>query len=315
MSSFFISFRPAAGQTAALGGLAVRTCAVAEELMVLSAQLEAYGGMEAFGAALGTLAGQVSGSADSLAGLGRRLGEIQTCYAQAERRTLARMDGCPVQTVQAAFYGEAGAGRPIGGGGMGGVSGTVDEGWSWLWEDHSAWETSAQGSTWGGVLAGSAEAALLKYESEHKAGGEWDGEDGPFWGLGVGGTFSAAGVDAEGRLGTDWLALYGEAAGDLGVVTTTGTLGVFQEEGDFFAGAKGEAGLYAAQGEVTGGIDLGFMKIGAALEGNVGVGAGAELGYDDGTIVVGATATAGVGGGFSLAIDLSPTIDYITSLF
>lgn len=320
MSGFFISFRPAAGQEEALGRLAVRTGALAEELTGLAAQLGGYGGMEVFAAALSGLSGQISDSARVLDGLGVRLGEIQACYTRAERRMLARMDGLEAEAAQSVSAGpDAGTVAEVstaaGGGGMGGVSGTQDEGWSWFWDDHSAWEAGTQGSAWGGVLAGSAGVSLLDYESEFKAGGEWDSEDGLFAGLSGGGTFSTAGVDAEGRIGEDWLALYGEAAGDLGVVTTTGAVGVFQDDGELFAGVRGEAGLYAAQGEVTGGLDLGFMRIGGTLEGNVGVGAGVELGYDDGTIRIGATATPGVGGGFSLAIDLSPTIDFIAGLF
>lgn len=210
----------------------------------------------------------------------------------------------------------------------GGKTGTLEEVWDWVKEDHALWEAGVSGSALGGVAVGSAGISGLFYSSDFNLGGEggkethqsFDGsnretEEGISLGVGAGGSAGLLHAEAEGRIGGDYVGLYGEAAGDLGVVTAGGTIGVFVDDEGTFVGAQGELGAYAAQGEVTGGLDLGFMKIGGTLEGSVGAGVSGEIGYDDGTFKIGGSAALGLGGGFSLSIDLSPTIDWLTSLF
>lgn len=210
----------------------------------------------------------------------------------------------------------------------GGVTGALEEAWNWVKEDHSLWEAGVSGSALGGMAVGSAAISALHYESEFTLGDEYsketnrsfDGtqtetEEGISMGIGAGGSVSLLHAGAEGRFGGDYLGIYGEASGDVGVVTAGGTVGVFADEDGLFAGAQGELGAYAAQGEVTGGLDLGFMKIGGSLEGSVGFGVSGEIGFDDGEFTIGASATPGLGGGFSLSIDLSPTIDWIQEFF
>ena len=210
----------------------------------------------------------------------------------------------------------------------GGVTGALEEAWNWVKEDHSLWEVGVSGSALGGMAVGSAAISALHYESEFTLGDEYsketnrsfDGtqtetEEGISMGIGAGGSVSLLHAGAEGRFGGDYLGIYGEASGDVGVVTAGGTVGVFADEDGLFAGAQGELGAYAAQGEVTGGLDLGFMKIGGSLEASVGFGVSGEIGFDDGEFTIGASATPGLGGGFSLSIDLSPTIDWIQEFF
>ena len=197
----------------------------------------------------------------------------------------------------------------------GGKTGPLEEVWDWVKEDHALWEAGVSGSALGGAAVGSARISGLFYSSDFTLGGEGSGDDGVSLGVGVGGSAGLLHAEAEGRVGGDYVGVYGEVAGDLGVVTAGGTIGVFADDEGLFAGAQGELGAYAAQGEVTGGLDLGFMKIGGTLEGNVGFGVSGEIGYDDGKFTIGASATPGLGGGFSLSVDLSPTIDWLTSLF
>ena len=220
--------------------------------------------------------------------------------------------------------GENGGGNPL----YGGKTGALEEAWDWVKEDHALWEKSVSGSALGGVAVGSAGISGLFYSSNFNLGGEdsqttnqsFDGsnresEEGISLGVGAGGSAGLLHVEAEGRVGGEYVGVYGEAAGDLGVITAGGTAGVFVDDEGTFVGAQGELGAYAAQGEVTGGLDLGFMKIGGTLEGSVGAGVSGEIGYDDGTFKIGGSAALGLGGGFSLSIDLSPTIDWLTSLF
>ena len=210
----------------------------------------------------------------------------------------------------------------------GGKTGPLEEVWDWVKEDHALWEAGVSGSALGGAAVGSAGISGLFYSSDFTLGGEGskethqssDGskqetEESISLGVGAGVTAGLLHAEANGRVGGDYVGVYGEVAGDLGVVTAGGTAGVFVDEEGTLVGAQGELGAYAAQGEVTGGLDLGFMKIGGTLEGNVGFGVSGEIGYDDGEFTIGASATPGLGGGFSLSVDLSPTIDWLTSLF
>ena len=204
----------------------------------------------------------------------------------------------------------------------GGTTGPLEEAWDWITQDHALWEAGVSGSTWGGVAVGSAGVSALFYSSEFSLGDKYSQEtnqslDGSHksseeevsLGIGAGGSAGLFHAEAEGRVGGEYAGLYGEASGDLGVVTAGGTVGVFAGDDGFFAGAKGEAGVYAAQGEVTGGLDLGFMKIGGSLEGSVGAGVSGEIGFDDGKFSIGASAALGLGGGFSLDLDFSPIMD------
>lgn len=210
----------------------------------------------------------------------------------------------------------------------GGVTGPLDEAWDWVKEDHSWWQAGVNGDALGGVAVGSAGISVLHYASEFQLGDDYsketnrsfDGtpgetEEGVSMGIGAGGSGSVLHAEAEGRIGGDYLGLYGEASGGAGVITAGGTVGVFADEEGFFAGAQGEAGVYAAQGEVTGGLDLGFMKIGGSLEGSVGLGVSGEIGFDNGEFTIGASATPGLGGGFSLSVDFSPVIDWFEDFF
>lgn len=118
---------------------------------------------------------------------------------------------------------------------------------------------------------------------------------------------------ADGRFGTDEIALYGEATGDVGVISASGTIGFMQTDDDIFLGVKGEAGVYAAQGKVSGGLDLNLLRIAASLEGQVGAGAKGVLGFENGVFEIGASAAFGLGGGFHFVIDINPLIDFFTS--
>ena len=329
MSGFKLAFQPMTGQWEALGAAGSGAAQLARELRDLAGALGRCGGMEAFSTALAALGEGVETCGGRIAALGSRLEEIHSLYLQAEQRIADEIEGSPPQAVSG--QGSPGPAEQAGQGESspyGGTTGPLETAWNWIQEDHSLWEAGVSGSALGGAAVGSAGISALFYSSDFSMGDEYsqdtsqslDGsnkktEEGVSLGVGAGGSAGLLHAGAEGRIGGDYAGLYGEISGDVGVVTVGGTVGVFADDDSFFAGAKGEAGVYAAQGEVTGGLDLGFMKIGGSLEGSVGAGVSGEVGFDDGKFKIGASAALGLGGGFSLDLDFSPAIDWFKDFF
>lgn len=137
---------------------------------------------------------------------------------------------------------------------------------------------------------------------------------------GLGGIGCEAGValtaftaKASGQLGNDMFNIHGEAQVDVGKVELSGEFkaGFVNEKGEFDPSLKGGFNAEAIAAEVSG--KAGGTILGADVDVtgsiNFGIGAHADIGYDNGKLSLDLGASLGLGGSVKLEIDMSGMVD------
>ena len=133
--------------------------------------------------------------------------------------------------------------------------------------------------------------------------------------LEVGVGLTAFSAEAAGQLGSDMLGVHGQAGVNVGKVEAKagGTIGWVNEEGELDLHAKVEASAEAilAEAEASVGVDLLGTKADIKGSVNFGIGAHAEIGFDDGKFSFDVGASLGVGASVSFEVDVSGTVDAV----
>ena len=171
------------------------------------------------------------------------------------------------------------------------------------------WDASISGETaWGGHEGS---IAFGKLEGNAEAYIGWGGI-----GASIGGSFSAFTAKERGYLGTEDANVYGEVsveAGKIGANAGAG-VGIFDADGNFdprlYAGANAEL----IGGEISGKVGGEIAGVDVGVEGslNYGVGAHANVGYNDGKFSFDIGASIGVGASVKFEIDVSGAVDAVT---
>lgn len=129
--------------------------------------------------------------------------------------------------------------------------------------------------------------------------------------LGVGATAFTAEEKIE--LGGEVVGAYAKSTQTLGKVgvKAEGVASIVDEDGNFDPSLYFGASAEAIAAEITGeaGVKIAGTEIGVKGSLNVGVGAHANVGYQDGKLSIDVGASLGVGGSFSLDIDVSGTVN------
>lgn len=169
-------------------------------------------------------------------------------------------------------------------------------------------ETEGEGK-WG-KYAGDASLDIMKAEAKGSiyitAGG---------LGAEAGVAISAISAMAEGQWGDDNLGLHGNVQVDVLKAEASGKakVGLFDEDGNldpsFKASAKAEA--IAAEISGTAGVDILGTDVDVKGSLNFGIGAHADVGYDDGKFSLDVGASLGVGASVKLEVDVGGTIDMV----
>lgn len=131
----------------------------------------------------------------------------------------------------------------------------------------------------------------------------------------VGVALTALTAKTSGQLGNDMFNVHGEAQVDVGKAELSGgvKVGFVNDEGKFDPSVKAEFSAEAIAAEVSGkvgGTVLG-TEINASGSLNFGVGAHADIGFDDGKLSLDVGASLGVGGSVKLEVDVSGTVDAV----
>lgn len=130
----------------------------------------------------------------------------------------------------------------------------------------------------------------------------------------IGVALSAFTAEAEAQLGSDMLGLHGKAGIEAGKAEAKGSLGVglWDENGNFNPKTSVELSAEAivAEASLTGGVDIGGVKVDAKGSVNFGLGAHADIGLRDGKFSVDIGASLGVGASIKFDVDISGAIEY-----
>lgn len=140
----------------------------------------------------------------------------------------------------------------------------------------------------------------------------------------VGASFTAIHADAKGNvgyapdalknvLGKDFNLASVEGGGEakVGHVEATGGAKARYVDGKLEASLEGEAGAYAAKGSISGKAGLLGVKVGASIEGSVGVGVTAKVGFTGGKLRCEFGACLGLGGKVKFEIDVQGAVDAV----
>lgn len=139
---------------------------------------------------------------------------------------------------------------------------------------------------------------------------------------GLGGIGCEAGValtaltaKASGQLGNDMFNAHGEVQVDVGKAELSGSakLGFVNEKGEFDPSAKVAFSAEAIAAEVSGkaGVTVAGTDVDVTGSLNFGVGAHADIGFDNGKLSLDLGASLGVGASVKLEIDMSGTVDAV----
>lgn len=125
----------------------------------------------------------------------------------------------------------------------------------------------------------------------------------------IGGSFGLAQAEASGRLGNEYAGVGGkvEVAAFEGSAEVGGQAGFVDGELALRASASAEFNVLKAGAEAS--VDFLGVEGTAGAEFTVGVGAHADVGYSDGTLVVDIGASLGVGGSLYFEVDVGGAID------
>ncbi|MCM1540557.1 MAG: hypothetical protein NC121_04780 [Blautia sp.] len=117
------------------------------------------------------------------------------------------------------------------------------------------------------------------------------------------------------QLGSDMLGAHAEGQVDVlkAEASVGGEFGVWDENGDFNPQVGVSAKMEAIAAEVSGkvGVDIAGTEINAKGSLNFGIGAHADIGFNDGKFKFDVGASLGVGGSVSLEVDVSGTVDKV----
>ena len=135
-------------------------------------------------------------------------------------------------------------------------------------------------------------------------------------GASIGGSFSALSAKERGYLGTEDANVYGEVSVDVGKIGANAGAGagLLDADGNFdpklYAGASAEL----IGGEISGKVGGEIAGVDVGVEGslNYGIGAHANVGYNDGKFSFDIGASIGVGASVKLEIDVSGAVDAVT---
>ena len=90
---------------------------------------------------------------------------------------------------------------------------------------------------------------------------------------------------------------------DGGNVVAKGEVSADIKNGDF--GASGQLGAYVGKGEISGSFNFGPIEISGSVGGLVGIGAGGNIGFEDGKFGIGGNITCGPGVDFGVSIGIN----------
>ena len=171
------------------------------------------------------------------------------------------------------------------------------------------------GSLKGDVSALNAEAHALSYFGLFSD----DGKFAPGAGLEIGASASILETSGEARLGNDYLGIYAKGQAEIGKVAAAATVdfGIYDEEGNFKPSIGAGVEAEAIAGQIGGSVGRRVLGTDIGVSGNIGfgVGAHANIGFQDGKLSFDAGAYIGVGGGVSFELDLNDTYDTIVSAY
>ena len=122
-------------------------------------------------------------------------------------------------------------------------------------------------------------------------------------------------LDAEGHVGNDMLGASGNVTADIGKVAAvaSATAGMFNEKGELDPRMKVKASAEAIAIEAKGEAGVTVLGTEAKVSGsvNVGVGAHADVGYEDGKLSFDIGASLGVGVSVGFEVDIGGTVDAV----
>ena len=90
---------------------------------------------------------------------------------------------------------------------------------------------------------------------------------------------------------------------DVGNVVAKGEVSADIKNGDF--GASGQLGAYVGKGEISGSFNFGPIEISGSVGGLVGIGAGGNIGFEDGKFGIGGNIACGPGVDFGVSIGIN----------
>lgn len=127
----------------------------------------------------------------------------------------------------------------------------------------------------------------------------------------IGASVGLAQAEASGRFGNDYVGVSGkvEAAIMEGDASARAQLGIV--DGEVAARVSASAEFNVAEVGVEGGVDVLGVKGKVGAEASVGIGAHADIGYSDGTLVVDIGASIGVGGSVYFELDVKDAVNNV----
>lgn len=185
----------------------------------------------------------------------------------------------------------------------------------------AAWEGAVSASGKYGSASASAKFGEAEAHAEGYAGlYQTDPTTGkltfkPGIGGSVGASVTAFSAEEEASLGNDMLGVYVKSTQTAGKVEATaeGSIGLYDSKGNFNPSAYAGFGAQAIAGEITGSAGAKILGADVSASGslNYGIGAHANVGYQDGKLSVDIGATLGVGASVKLEVDVGGTVDAV----
>jgi hypothetical protein len=131
-------------------------------------------------------------------------------------------------------------------------------------------------------------------------------------GVGVGASAVALAFGASGKVGNDMFDVHGSADVSAGKLAAEAELGVgYDQNGNLRVGGSASLEAIAAEASATGGVKIAGTDVDVTGSVNIGVGAHAEFGYNDGKLSCDLGASLGVGVSVKIEVDISGTIDAV----
>ena len=131
----------------------------------------------------------------------------------------------------------------------------------------------------------------------------------------IGVAISALTAEAAGQLGDDMLGLHGKVGVEVGKAEAKGSvgMGIWDENGNFDPKLSTKLSAEAIAAEVSGtvGVDLAGVKVDAKGSLNFGIGAHADIGYQNGKFSFDLGASLGVGASIKFDVDISGAVEYV----
>ncbi len=117
-------------------------------------------------------------------------------------------------------------------------------------------------------------------------------------------------------IGNDMLGAYGSTDVQLltGAAGATGTVAMFDADGNFnpTASVNASAEATVASASVEGGVTVAGVDVKGSAEASIGIGAHANVGYEDGVVSFDIGAAVGIGASVSLSVDVGGAVNAVT---